>query len=75
MVFYQSICLVRSNGTETFVFRNKIINCRAEQKILRIIIDNKLTFGNHVKKLCKKTLRKIWALAKLSSYLNDAGKI
>lgn len=74
MVFYQSICLVRSNGIETFVFRNKTINYRAEQKILKIIIDNKLIFGNHVKKLCKKTWRKIWALAKLSSYLNDAGK-
>ena len=36
-----------------------------KQKILGVIIDNKLTFKSHVKNLCKKDSQRVWALARL----------
>ena len=48
-------------------------NCSAE-KILGVIIDNKLKFKNHVKNSCKKASQTIWALPCLANYLNDSEK-
>ena len=45
-----------------------------EEKILRVIIDNKLRFKSHVKSLCKKASQKIWALSSLINYLSDSKK-
>ena len=45
-----------------------------EKKIIRITIDNKLDFKSHVKNSRKKSSEKIWALARISSYQNDAQK-
>ena len=45
-----------------------------EEKILGVIIDNKLRFKSHVKNLCKKASQKIWALSRLINYLNDSKK-
>ena len=45
-----------------------------EQKILGLIIDNKWNFKSHTNKLCKKDTRKIGALCRLSSYLNNSEK-
>ena len=42
-------------------------NC---EKLLGIIIDNKLTFNNHVAGLCKKASQKLHALARVSKYMN-----
>ena len=41
---------------------------RKEEKILGVIIDNKLRFKSHIKNLCKKSSQKIWAL---SCLIND----
>ena len=44
------------------------------EKILRVIIDNKLRFKRCVKNQCKKASRKIWALSRLINYLNNSKK-
>ena len=45
-----------------------------EEKILGVIIDNKLRFKSQVKNLCKRASQKIWALSCLINYLNDSKK-
>ena len=55
------MCLGRNTEKETFVFKSKTLKNSEEQKILGIIIDNKLNFKRYVKNLCKKTSQKIWA--------------
>ena len=40
------------------------------KKLLGIIIDNKLTFNEHVSNLCKKASQKLHALARISNYMN-----
>ena len=45
-----------------------------EEKILDIIIDNKLRFKSHVRNLFKKASQKIQALSRLINYLNDSKK-
>ena len=45
-----------------------------EDKMLGVIIDNKLRFKTHVKDLCKRASQKIWALSRLINYLNDSQK-
>ena len=44
---------------ETFLFHNILVENSKEQKILRVIIDNKLNFKSHISELCKKLLRKL----------------
>ena len=55
------MCLGRNTEKETFVFKSKTLKNSEEQKILGIIIDNKLNFKRYVKNLCKKTSQKNWA--------------
>ena len=45
-----------------------------EEKILGVIIDNKLSFKSHIKELCKKASQKLAALSRLSGYLNSNEK-
>ena len=45
-----------------------------EQKILCVVIDNKLNFKSHIIELCKKTSQKNTASPILSSYLNNSAK-
>ena len=42
--------------------------------ILGIIIDRKLTFNKHIKNLCKKVGQKLYALLKISPYLDENKK-
>ena len=44
------------------------------QKIIAVIIDNKLNFKNHISELCKKISQKIAAFSRLSSHLNNSEK-
>ena len=39
------------------------------KKLLGVIIDDKLTFNEHVSKLCKKASNKLHALARISKYM------
>ena len=66
--------LGRNTENKTFVFKSKIVKNMEESEILEIIIDTKLSFKYHAKNLCKKALQNVWALARLSKYVNDARK-
>ena len=43
----------------------------SSKKLLGVIIDNKLTFNEHVSKLCKKATNKLHALARISKYMTE----
>ena len=68
------MCLGQNTVNETFVYDNTEMKNSKEEKILGVIIDNKLRFKSHVKNLCKKASQKIWALSRLINYLNDSKK-
>ena len=67
------MCLGNNTENETFLFHNILVENSKEQKILNVIIDNKLNFRSHISELCKKSSQKIAALSRLSSYLNNSG--
>ena len=68
------MCLGKNAENETYFFNSTEMKNSNEEKILRIIIDNKPKFKSHVKDLCKKASQKIWALPRLTNYLNDSEK-
>ena len=68
------MCFGQNTVNETFVYDNIELKSSKEEKILGVIIDNKLRFKSHVKNLCKKTSQKVWALSRLINYLNDSKK-
>ena len=47
---------------------------RSEEKILGTTIDSNLKFESQVKNLWKKASQMIWALSRLTNYLNDSEK-
>ena len=59
---------------ETFLFYSILIENSKEQKIIGVIIDNKLNFQSHISELCKKPSQKISALC-LVIYINLRKKI
>ena len=48
------MCLRKDTRNETFIFKGLVMKNSKEQKILGVTIDNKLTFKNHMRNLCKK---------------------
>ena len=68
------MCLGQNTVNEIFVYDNTDMKNHEKEKILGVIIDNKLRFKSHVKNLCKKASQKIWALSRLINYLNDSAK-
>ena len=68
------MCLGQSTVNETFVYDKIEMKNSKEEIILGVIIDNKLRFKKHVKKLCKNVSPQIWALSRLINYLNDSKK-
>ena len=59
------MCLGQNTVNETFVYDNTEMKNSIEEKILGVIIENKLRFKSDVKNLCKKASQKIWALSRL----------
>ena len=59
---------------KTYFFNNTEMKNSSKEKILGIIINNKLKFKNHVKYLCEKASKKIRALPRLTNYLNNSKK-
>ena len=55
MSFYVSRAEWQNTANETFVYDNIEMKNSKEEKILGVIIDNKLRFKNHVKKLLKRS--------------------
>ena len=66
------ICLGKDTENETFIFNNFIFDNSNEEKILGITIDNKLTFKDQIKILCRKTAQKMGALSRLLNNLSDS---
>ena len=50
---------------------NEIIKSDNSVKLLGITIDNKLSFQEHVRKMCRKISQKIHALGRISKYVNS----
>ena len=71
---YHFMYLGNNTENETFLFHNILMENSKEQKIVGIIIDNKLNFKSYISELCKKASQKIAALSRLSSYLNNSEK-
>ena len=69
----QRLCALKETLKTKHLFLKTKYNC-CEQKNNVISIDNKLAFKYIVKNLCKKDLQKVWALARLSRYLNNTQK-
>ena len=68
------MCLGKNTENETFTFKDTIMNNSKEEKILGVIIDNRLTFSSHIRELCKKTSQKMSDLTRTSNQLNDSEK-
>ena len=68
------MCLGNNTENETFLFHNILMENSKEQKILGVIIDNKLNFKSYISELCKKASQKIAALSRLTSYLHSSEK-
>ena len=63
--------LVTNDDTVTAKIGNEIIQSSTSVKLLGITIDNKLTFNDHVTKLCNKASKKIHALGRIASYMSS----
>ena len=63
------MCLGKNKENETFTFKDTIITNRKEEKILDIIINNRLVFSSHIRELCKKASQKISTLSRISKQL------
>ena len=66
------MCLEQNTLNETFVYDNTEMKNSKEEKVLGVII--KLRYKSHGKNLCKKASQKIWALSRLTNFLNDSEK-
>ena len=53
------MCVGKNTENETSTLKDSIKNNSKEEKILGVIIENRLTFNSHIRELCKKTLQKI----------------
>ena len=53
-----------------FYYDNLTLKNSNEEEILGVTIDRKLTFHQHIKKMCRKAGQKLSALLRLSPYLD-----
>ena len=53
------MCLGNNTENEIFLFYNILMENSKKQKILGVMIDNKLNFKSHISELCKKPLKKL----------------
>ena len=60
-----------SNQDVTVNVGSSVIGNTEEEKLLGVMIDKKLTFETHINKLCKKAGNKLFALSRLSPYMNS----
>ena len=66
------MCLGKDTENQTFIFNNFIFNNSNEDKILGIIIDNRLIFKGLIKILCRNAAQKMGALSRLLNHLRDS---
>ena len=68
------ICLGKNQENYTFNFGNISLNNSKEEVNSGLIIDNKLSFDNHVKKIFRKASQKTCALSRISNYVGSKQK-
>ena len=68
------MCLAKSKENDTFNFGHRSLKNSKGKVILGLTIDNKLSFDNHVKKICRKASQKTCALSRISNYLDSKQK-
>ena len=65
----KSHLLLTSRDEASIKIDDTDIKSSSSKKLLGVIIDNKLTFNEHVSKLCKKASNKLHAFARISKYM------
>ena len=65
----KSQLLVTSKDEVSIKIDDTNIKSSSSKKLLGVLIDNKLTFNEHVSKLYKKASNKLLALARISKYM------
>ena len=60
-----------AHDEDVFYYDNLTLKNSNEEEILRVIIDRKLTFHQHIKKMCRKAGQKLSALLRRSPYLDS----
>ena len=75
MILSPGKCHFMSIGKDThdedvFYYDNLTLKNSNEEEILGVTIDRKLTFHQHIKKMCRKAGQKLSALLRLSPYLD-----
>ena len=68
------MCIGKDRENETFTFKDVCYKSSKEEVILGITIDNKLSFGSHIRKMCKKSGQKLNALSRITTFLNKDKK-
>ena len=61
--------LVSTNNTAKIKIGNIDITNSKSEKLLGVKLDHKLSFADHISKVCKKACRKIHALSRVASYI------
>ena len=56
---------------EKIILGNQIIEESENGKLLGVTFDNRLTMKDHIKSLCKQASNKLYALARISTYLDE----
>ena len=73
MIFNPNKChymfIGKNTESDIFKFKNVCLENSKEEVILAITNDNKLTFGSHIKSICRKAGQKLSALSRISPYL------
>lgn len=47
------------------------IECSSDKKLLDVVIDDQLNFYKHNNNICRKAANKLYALARISEYMNS----
>ena len=58
------LCVSGITQKTAFLFHDVLMENSKVQKIIGVIIDNKLNFKSHISELCKKTSQKVAALSR-----------
>ena len=66
------LIVTKTDTNVTINLESEIIMNTAEEKLLGVLIDNKLKFDKHVNNLCTKANQKLHALSRISEYMSTS---
>ena len=72
--FPRQMPLTSTSEEVSVKIENEIIKNSLQEKLLGIVVDNRLTFEPHLKNLCKKAGEKLHALARIANYMDISKK-